>query len=224
MACGRATDDPPGYPCWSAKMCAGMTRPLAPSDTRTVGFRRNPARPHTASGCASRQTSHSASSSGSRATSDQPHSSQRDRFSRSIRQNAHGISGVTRPGKATSTRTRGRSTRLGEVFRSTPWRCQCPSTPTDDRQPSVYVFVSLPDNIQETFGLVVIEAMASGLPVVGSDWDGYRDLILDGETGCLVPTRMVRGATVQATTRLHCENSDRQRRGEYVQASGHLGR
>lgn len=63
------------------------------------------------------------------------------------------------------------------------------------------VFLSLPDNIQETFGLVVVEAMASGLPVVGSDWDGYRDLIADGETGFLVPTRMVGGATTRATTR-----------------------
>jgi glycosyltransferase involved in cell wall biosynthesis len=64
------------------------------------------------------------------------------------------------------------------------------------------VFVSLPDNIQETFGLVVAEAMASGLPVIGSDWDGYRDLIQTGETGYLVPARMVHGATARATTRL----------------------
>lgn len=63
------------------------------------------------------------------------------------------------------------------------------------------VFLSLPDNIQETFGLVVVEGMSCGLPVVGSDWDGYRDLIVPGETGSLVPTRMVRGATTQTTTR-----------------------
>jgi glycosyltransferase involved in cell wall biosynthesis len=64
------------------------------------------------------------------------------------------------------------------------------------------VFLSLPDNIQETFGLVVVEGMASGLPVLGSDWDGYRDLIVNGETGYLVPTRMLRGATAGTTTRL----------------------
>jgi glycosyltransferase involved in cell wall biosynthesis len=64
------------------------------------------------------------------------------------------------------------------------------------------VFLSLPDNIQETFGLVVVEAMASGLPVLASDWDGYRDLVVHDETGFLVPTRMVRGATTRATTRL----------------------
>ena len=53
--------------------------------------------------------------------------------------------------------------------------------------------VSLVDNIQETFGLVIVEAMASGLPVVATDWNGYRDLVVDGETGFLVPTTMCGG-------------------------------
>jgi glycosyltransferase involved in cell wall biosynthesis len=64
------------------------------------------------------------------------------------------------------------------------------------------VFVSLVDNIQETFGLVIVEAMASGLPVVATDWNGYRDLVVDGGTGLLVPTLMVCGATGTATSRL----------------------
>jgi hypothetical protein len=64
------------------------------------------------------------------------------------------------------------------------------------------VFTSFSDSIQETFGLVILEAMASGLPVVASDWDGYRDLVVDGETGFLVPTTMVGGATADATVRL----------------------
>ena len=50
------------------------------------------------------------------------------------------------------------------------------------------VFLSLVDSTQETFGLTPIEAMASGLPVVGSDWNGYKDTIEHGKTGFLVPT------------------------------------
>lgn len=50
------------------------------------------------------------------------------------------------------------------------------------------VFVSPVDNIQETFGLTLIEAGAAGLPVLASDWDGYRDLVEPGVTGYLVPT------------------------------------
>jgi alpha-maltose-1-phosphate synthase len=52
------------------------------------------------------------------------------------------------------------------------------------------IFVSLSDNIQETFGLTPIEAMAAGLPVVVSDWDGYRETVTDGVTGFKVPTWM----------------------------------
>ncbi len=50
------------------------------------------------------------------------------------------------------------------------------------------VFLSLVDNIQETFGLTPVEAMAAGLPVVVSDWDGYRYTVRDGVDGVLVPT------------------------------------
>jgi len=50
------------------------------------------------------------------------------------------------------------------------------------------IFVSPSDNIQETFGLTVAEALSYGLPAVVSDWDGYRDLVSDGETGFLVPS------------------------------------
>lgn len=52
------------------------------------------------------------------------------------------------------------------------------------------VFCSLADNIQETFGIVPIEAMAAGLPVVVSDWDGYKDTVRDGVDGFRVPTLM----------------------------------
>lgn len=50
------------------------------------------------------------------------------------------------------------------------------------------IFTSPADNIQETFGLTPIEAMACGVPQVVSDWDGYRDTVADNETGFLIKT------------------------------------
>ena len=52
------------------------------------------------------------------------------------------------------------------------------------------IFTLPVDNIQETFGLVPVEAMAAGLPVVMPDWNGFRDTIRHGETGFLIPTAM----------------------------------
>jgi glycosyltransferase involved in cell wall biosynthesis len=52
------------------------------------------------------------------------------------------------------------------------------------------VFMSLSDNIQETFGLTIIEAMAAGKPVIATDWDGYRQTVRRDDTGFLIPTYM----------------------------------
>lgn len=51
-------------------------------------------------------------------------------------------------------------------------------------------FISLPDNVQESFGLTPVEAMAASLPCIVSDWNGYRETVVEGETGFLVPTMM----------------------------------
>lgn len=56
-------------------------------------------------------------------------------------------------------------------------------------------FISLSDNLQETFGLTIIEAMSAGLPVVASDWDGYRETVRDGQDGYLIPTTMPAAGT-----------------------------
>jgi len=75
----------------------------------------------------------------------------------------------------------------------------CPSVHfriVDGRDPDVRfsiwsvadVFISFSDNIQETFGLTPIEAMAAGLPCVVTDWDGYRDTVRDGEDGYRIAT------------------------------------
>lgn len=52
------------------------------------------------------------------------------------------------------------------------------------------IFAFPVDNIQETFGLAPVEAMAAGLPVVCSDWNGFRDTVEHGVTGMRIRTRM----------------------------------
>ena len=52
------------------------------------------------------------------------------------------------------------------------------------------IFCSLSDNIQESFGLTPVEAMAAGLPSIVSDWNGYRETIRDGLDGYTIPTLM----------------------------------
>jgi len=70
------------------------------------------------------------------------------------------------------------------------------------------IFTLPADSIQETFGLVPVEAMAAGLPVVMPDWDGFRDTVLHGRTGFLVPTRMVPPGTGQTIARRFADDSD----------------
>ncbi|MEI2686215.1 MAG: glycosyltransferase family 4 protein [Cypionkella sp.] len=50
------------------------------------------------------------------------------------------------------------------------------------------VFLFLIDNIQETFGLAPIEAMAAGLALLVSDWDGMKDTVTP-DVGLRIPTR-----------------------------------
>jgi glycosyltransferase involved in cell wall biosynthesis len=75
----------------------------------------------------------------------------------------------------------------------------CPSVrylPIDGRPPDVRfsiwsaadLFISLSDNVQETFGLTPVEAMAAGLPSVVTDWNGYKDTVRHGVDGFRIRT------------------------------------
>jgi glycosyltransferase involved in cell wall biosynthesis len=65
----------------------------------------------------------------------------------------------------------------------------------------VFAFPSL----TETFGQVVQEAMASGLPVVGFDAEGVRDLVANGETGLLAPDQSTWAFTETLRRALHSD-------------------
>lgn len=91
-----------------------------------------------------------------------------------------------------------------QALHETAARAYCPSVTVrfiDGRDADVRshiwsgadIFTLPVDNVQETFGLVPVEAMAASLPVVMPDWNGFKDTILHEETGFLIPTRMTAG-------------------------------
>lgn len=70
------------------------------------------------------------------------------------------------------------------------------------------VFVSLSDNIQETFGLTPLEAMAAGIPVLVSDWDGYKDTVRDGVDGYRIPVTLPDSGPGEAFAHRHAMGED----------------
>lgn len=78
------------------------------------------------------------------------------------------------------------------------------------------IFVFPIDNVQETFGLAPVEAMAAGLPVIVSDWDGLRDSVTP-ETGIRVPTEMPGPGVATYLSQRHLGQTD-----AYIQYVGQL--
>jgi glycosyltransferase involved in cell wall biosynthesis len=72
-------------------------------------------------------------------------------------------------------------------------------------------------SINEGMGMVLVEAMAAGLPVVATRVGGVADVVVDGETGILVPPRNP-NALSDAIVKLLKDENMRRRMGEAGQA------
>ena len=77
-------------------------------------------------------------------------------------------------------------------------------------------------SVTETFGNVTLEAMAAGVPVVAARATGACDLVVEGETGFLVPPRDA-DAYADAIARIAREPGLRQRLGDagHARAAGY---
>lgn len=69
------------------------------------------------------------------------------------------------------------------------------------------VFVFPVDNLQETFGLAPVEAMAAGLPVIVSDWDGMKDTVT-ADVGFRIPTELPRAGLSTYVSHRHLGGTD----------------
>ena len=78
------------------------------------------------------------------------------------------------------------------------------------------VFVFPIDNLQETFGLAPIEAMAAGLPVIVSDWDGMKETVTP-DVGIRIPTELPRAGEVTHLSLRHLGGTD-----SYLQYLGQM--
>ncbi len=87
---------------------------------------------------------------------------------------------------ASSLKMRASALGLNGVVHFTDWRYPPDAMPDVHRALDALV---LPSVEPEPFGLVVVEAMATGKPVIATRHGGPTELVLDGVTGWLVPPR-----------------------------------
>lgn len=91
-------------------------------------------------------------------------------------------------------------------------------TGTDLAEAYASADVFLHCSVTETFGLVVLESMASGVPVVARDEGGPSDVVLHGSTGYLVPPDDLEGFVARATE-IAGDHDLRARMGEACRAA-----
>jgi phosphatidylinositol alpha-mannosyltransferase len=91
---------------------------------------------------------------------------------------------------------------------------------SDDEKAQLYrtadIYVS-PATGRESFGIVLLEAMSAGTPIVCSDIHGYKGVVRRGEQGLLVPPRDT-SALAAALARLLADPELRERMGRAGQA------
>ncbi len=90
------------------------------------------------------------------------------------------------------------------------------STPSIEKFMSVADLFLLPSE-QESFGLVALEAMASGVPVVASQVGGLPELVEEGKTGFLRPVGDVPGM-LEASLEILTSRTRRRNMGEAARA------
>lgn len=78
------------------------------------------------------------------------------------------------------------------------------------------IFVFPIDNLQETFGLAPIEAMAAGLPLIVTDWDGMKDTV-SPDVGFRIPTELPRAGLSGYVSQRYFGGTD-----SYVQYVGQM--
>lgn len=67
--------------------------------------------------------------------------------------------------------------------------------------------------VNESFGVAAVEAMSCGLPLIATDVDGFREVMVDGETGYIVPRKNV-AAMVKKMWELYQNKELREKMGK----------
>jgi D-inositol-3-phosphate glycosyltransferase len=87
--------------------------------------------------------------------------------------------------------------------------------PTPGEKQFIYsaadVFISPANSLQESFGITLIEAMLHSLPVIATDWNGYRDIVRHDKTGFLIPTAFSAQADIEYLYTAFEDDVDRSR-------------